>query len=109
MLGLKWVVQWKILELNVFGDSRLIINHVNDEYQTKDDKLLVYKRMVDDFKKYFTLITFEKILQQENKAIDSMVTIASLLDMEDTKARFEFLVEPMSYPSYDDPNTQIIG
>ena len=38
-----------------------------------------------------------------------MATIASLLDIEDTKARVEFLVEPMSYPSYDDPNTWIIG
>ena len=38
-----------------------------------------------------------------------MATIASLLDIEDTKARFEFLVEPVSYPSYDDPNTRIIG
>ena len=59
MLGLKWAVQWKIIELNVFGDSQLIINQVNDEYQTKDDKLLPYKHMVDDFKKYFTMITFE--------------------------------------------------
>ena len=46
---------------------------------------------------------------KKNKATDAMATIASLLDVEDTKARFEFLVEPVSYPSYDDPNTQIIG
>ena len=59
MLGLKWVVQWKIIELDVFGDSQLIINKINDEYQTKDDKLFSYKRMVDDFKKYFTMIAFE--------------------------------------------------
>ena len=62
-LGLKWAIQWKIIELNVFGDSQLIINQVNDEYQTKDDKLLPYKRIVDDFKKYFTMITFEQILR----------------------------------------------
>ena len=64
--------------------------------------------MVDDFKKYFTMITFEQIPRQENKAVDAMATIASLLDIEETKARFEFLVEPVSYPSYDDPNTRII-
>ena len=38
-----------------------------------------------------------------------MTTIAFPLHIEEKKARFEFLVEPMSYPSYDDPNTQIIG
>ena len=63
--------------------------------------------MVDDFKKKFTLITFEQIPQQENKATDVMATIASLLDMEDTKARFEFLVGLVSYPTYDDPNTRV--
>ena len=61
MLGLKWVVQWKITELNVFGDSQLIINQVNDEYQIEDDNLLPFKHMIDDFKQYFTLITFEQI------------------------------------------------
>ena len=40
--------------------------------------------MKNDFKKYFTMITFEQISRQDNKVTDAMETIASLLDMENT-------------------------
>ncbi|GLJ36903.1 hypothetical protein SUGI_0745930 [Cryptomeria japonica] len=53
VIGIKMVVEWRIIELKVYGDSQLVINQINNDYQTKDDKLLPYKRMVDDFKQYF--------------------------------------------------------
>lgn len=73
------VVECKITELKVFGDFQLVINQVNDDYQTKDDKLMSYKCMVDDFKNYFVDIAFEHIPRLNNKATDSMETISSLL------------------------------
>lgn len=48
--GIKIVVEWRIMELKVYGDFQLVINQINNDYQTKDDNLLPYKRMVDDFK-----------------------------------------------------------
>lgn len=48
--GLKMAIEWNIIELHVFGDSHLIINQVNEEYQTKDDKLIPYKKMVDSLR-----------------------------------------------------------
>lgn len=77
--SIKMVVEWKITQLQVFGDSHLVINQINDDYQTKDDKLMPYKKMVDDFKKYFVEITFEQIPRNDNKAADAMATLASLL------------------------------
>ena len=38
--GLKTTLEWRITELQVYGDSQLVINQINDDYQTKDDKLL---------------------------------------------------------------------
>ena len=58
---MKIVVEWRVDELNIFGDSQLVINQVNDVYQTKDKKLTSYYRMVDDLKKYFAHITFQKV------------------------------------------------
>ena len=52
-------VEWRVDELNKFGDSQLIINQVNNVYQKKDEKLIPYKCMVDDLKKYFAHITFQ--------------------------------------------------
>ena len=38
--GLKMAIEWRIIELHIYGDSQLIINQVNDDYLTKDDKLV---------------------------------------------------------------------
>lgn len=37
--------------------------------------------MVDDFKKYFIEIFFEHILLDNNRVVDAMAAIASLIDM----------------------------
>lgn len=59
IIGIKMDIEWKIIELQVYGDSQLVINQVNDDYQKKDDKLMQNKRMIDEFKKYFVEINFE--------------------------------------------------
>lgn len=59
LTGLRVTIKWNITYLRVFDDSQLVIKQVNAEFLTKDEKLLPYKRMVDDFKKYFTSIQFD--------------------------------------------------
>ena len=49
--GMKIAAEWRVDQLNIFGDSQLTINQVNDVYQKKDKKLIPYKYMVDDMKK----------------------------------------------------------
>lgn len=55
---IKMAIEWNITQLQVFGDSQLVINQINDAYQTKDKNLMPYKKMVDDVKKYFVKINF---------------------------------------------------
>jgi len=97
VIGLKMVTEWKIKELHVYGD-----------YQAKDEKLIPYKRMVDDFKEYFMIISFEQIPRIENKAADAMATIASFLEIPENESRYEFLVESIQQPAYDLPKTHSI-
>lgn len=42
-----------------------------------------YKWMVNDFKKYFMDITFEKIPRLDNRDVDAMTTIASVIQILD--------------------------
>lgn len=56
--SLRIVVQYKIQELHVFRVYQHVIHQENDDYQTKDEKVIPYKKMVDDFKQYFTHILF---------------------------------------------------
>ena len=79
--GIKMDIEWHVDELKIFGDSQLVINQVNNVYQTKDDKLVPYKRMVDDLCKYFVQVSLQQVPKAENKAVDAMETLASLLQM----------------------------
>lgn len=63
VIGLQIVVQWKIRDLQVYGDSQLIINQVNDDYETKDENLTPYKQLAEELKQHFANITFEQILR----------------------------------------------
>lgn len=106
--GIKMAIEWNITQLQVFGDFQLAINQINDDYQTKDEKLMPYKKMVDDIKKYFVEITFQQIPRNDNKAADAMATLASLLQTQENQQRYEFLVEDLFYPTHNCPDSQTI-
>lgn len=104
-IGLKMSIEWNVKELHVYGDSQLVINQINDEYQTKDDKLMPYKQLVEEFKGHFTEITFTQIPRNENKAVDAMATIASLLQNKENQQCYEFLVEDILTPTIQSQHT----
>ena len=55
---LKLVIQQNIKHPKVYGDSQLVIWKVNDDYETKDDKLMPYKKMTNFLKSKFVTIYF---------------------------------------------------
>lgn len=97
-------IEWNVKELHVYGDSQLIINQINDDYQTKDDKIMSYKQLVEEFKEHFREISFTQIPRNENKATDAMATIAHLLQNQENQHCYEFIVEDInpyhSIPTY---------
>lgn len=64
--------------------------------------------MLDKLKASFTTITFEQILRDQNRAADTMTTIASLLDLPHNSTCYEFLVEQLWIPTYDIPKSEMI-
>ena len=58
IIGLKLAIQWNIQHIKVYGDSQLFIQKNNDDYETKDEKLLPYKKMVDFLRSQFVTIIF---------------------------------------------------
>ena len=104
--GLKIAVEWNITELQIFGDSQLIIKQVLNDYQTKDEKLLPYKELVDQLTQHFTKLQFTQVPRLQNKAADAMATIGSLLEIPQEATQYEFLVEQLLTPAHanDDSN-----
>ena len=77
--GIKLAIKWRITKLHIFGDSQLVINQINNYYQTKDDKLIPYRKFVDALRNYFTFVLFQQIPQTKNKVVEAMATLASIL------------------------------
>ena len=88
------------MELQVYSDSQLIIKQALNEYQTKDDKLLPYKDLVDKLKEHFTQIEFIQVPRLQNKAANAMATIGSLLEIPREAMQYEFLVDQLHEPTY---------
>lgn len=99
--GLKLAIQWNIQHLQVYGDSQLVIRQVNDDYDTKDEKLMAYKQMTDFLKDKFVTISFNQLPRIHNKQADAMATIASMIDMPQNLERCEFLVEKLLLPAFE--------
>lgn len=64
--------------------------------------------MVEEYKKYFTKVTFEQILRVQNKAADAMEIVGSPLDMPNDGTRFEFQGEQLIVPAYEIPYTEYV-
>lgn len=105
---MKLALEWRIVEIHIFGDSQLIINQVNVEYQTKDDKLVPYKWLVDSLKAYFPIVTFQQVPRSKNEASNVMATQASILQMREHEPHFKFLVEELRHPTYNSLDDHII-
>lgn len=59
----------------------------------KDDKIMPYKKIVEDYKEHFSKINFEQISRIQNKAANAMATIGSPLNMLANETQFEFIIE----------------
>ncbi|MDF3675418.1 reverse transcriptase-like protein, partial [Enterobacter hormaechei] len=96
----KLIFLGSITTLHIYGDYQLVINQVNYYYQTKDEKLLPYKELVDQLTQRFTKLQFTQVPRMQNKAADAMATIGSLLEIPQLATQYEFLVEQLLTPAY---------
>ena len=86
----------------------MVIKQVTDEYHTKDEKLLPYRRIVEDLRQHFTEIVFQQIPRANNKAVDAMATIASMIAMPEYSPKCEFLVENLFTPAYEQTDSELV-
>lgn len=74
--GLEHAISLDIKELYVQGDSKIVINQVQDIYRVNCDKLKPLYKQVINLKKKFNFINFEHIYRRDNIYADSLVNQA---------------------------------
>ncbi|KAA3472139.1 hypothetical protein EPI10_022647 [Gossypium australe] len=65
--------------IELYGDSALVIYQLNGEWETRDLKLINYRRLVLELIEEFDDITFYYLSRDENQMVDFLGTLASMV------------------------------
>ncbi|KAK5844792.1 hypothetical protein PVK06_000933 [Gossypium arboreum] len=88
IMGICAAIERKIKVLEVYGDSVLVIYQLKGELETRDLKLINYRKLVLESIKKFDDTTFCYLPRDENQMADALATLASIIKVnkpEDVK------------------------
>ncbi len=74
--GLNYCIDNSINEVDVFLDSKLVIEQVKKNYKVKAHNLKEYNSQVENMIKEFKYIEFKHVYREDNKRADQLANIA---------------------------------
>ena len=99
LLGLHALKYLGAQRIRVLGDSELVINQVNDSYQTRHLQMRAYRNEVwDMFGNYFIEHTIKVVTRYENTVADSLAVAAGRFKNPSAGQR-EYHVDIINSPS----------
>ncbi|XP_043725610.1 uncharacterized protein LOC122672177 [Telopea speciosissima] len=102
VIGLEAAMALEIKKLKVYRDSSIVICQTQGKWKTKDEKLKSYQEYLEGIAKNFEEITFEYVPRVNNKFIDALVILASMVECSsDTRIR-PFLVDQRCELAYEE-------
>ena len=72
-------IEISILQLEIFRDSKLIINQILEQYDVKKEDLIPYCKYAKKLLANFEAITLEHIPRKENRQADALANLATTL------------------------------
>ncbi|KAJ9691124.1 hypothetical protein PVL29_013344 [Vitis rotundifolia] len=107
IMGLETALELGIRQMEVFGDSNLVLRQVQGEWKTRDAKLRPYHAYYELLVRRFDDLRYRHLPRAQNQFADALATLASMIDiLADTIVR-PLLIESRSVPAYccliDDP------
>ncbi|XP_070022373.1 uncharacterized protein [Nicotiana sylvestris] len=84
-MGLYLAIDMNIQELLVIGDLDLLVYQVQEEWATKNTKILPYLYNVQELMKRFTKIEFKHVPKVQNEFVDALATLSSMTQHPDKK------------------------
>ncbi|XP_070039705.1 uncharacterized protein [Nicotiana tomentosiformis] len=83
ILGLEMAVNMKQLQLQVFGDSQLVVNQLLGSYEVKKLELRPYHNYAKQLMGWVGDVTIQHVPRKENKKVDVLAALASSLTLPD--------------------------
>uniref|UniRef100_A0A2N9FWG5 Uncharacterized protein n=1 Tax=Fagus sylvatica TaxID=28930 RepID=A0A2N9FWG5_FAGSY len=100
IVGLQAALEFGAYELEVFGDSLLIVSQTNGEWQARDPKLIPYQRYISRLLPKFKYITFTYTPRAHNHFADALATLASLIKLVEGDDVRPLRIETRDIPAY---------
>uniref|UniRef100_A0A7N2N597 RNA-directed DNA polymerase n=1 Tax=Quercus lobata TaxID=97700 RepID=A0A7N2N597_QUELO len=79
IIGLQMAIEMGIAQLEIFGDSKLIINQILEQYDVKKEDLIPYCKYAKKLLANFEATTLEHIPRKENRQADALANLATAL------------------------------
>ncbi|XP_038875075.1 uncharacterized protein LOC120067603 [Benincasa hispida] len=79
IIGLQMALEIGIACIEIFGDSKLIINQILCQYEVKHDNLKPYFTYARQLMEKFESVALEHVLRMENKKADALANLATTL------------------------------
>ena len=71
-LGIQAAIDFDVKLLKVYGDSALVIRQLRGEWETRDQKLILYQTYILKLAEFFDDISFHHIPREENQMADAL-------------------------------------
>ncbi|XP_057502706.1 uncharacterized protein LOC130786422 [Actinidia eriantha] len=101
-LGLKMAVDMKQLLLEVYEDSKLIINQLLNIYEVRKPELVPYYNYATRMIGWLGGVTLEHVSRTKNRQADALAKLASSLALPDVEARISICQRWVIPPHFDD-------
>ncbi|XP_074307855.1 uncharacterized protein LOC141642808 [Silene latifolia] len=75
ILGMQLALELGVRNLQIFSDSFLIVNHVNDEFIARDSKMIAYLKVAKELKQKFKDCKLKQIPRDQNVEADALATL----------------------------------
>ena len=99
--GLNLAHSLEVDQLEVYSDSQLVVKQIDDTYEAKSERMILYLRKVRDLLKKFVLVQVKHVPKAENSRVDALAKLATASQEDLNRSTpVEYLAEP-SIDLYD--------
>ncbi|GKV01717.1 hypothetical protein SLEP1_g14258 [Rubroshorea leprosula] len=98
--GIHAALDMNVRDLEIYGDSALIICQTNGDWQTKDPKLIPYHQYLETLIKKFRFISLNHMPRAKNQFADALATLASMIQISGDDVIKPLVIEISQEPAH---------
>ena len=99
-MGIEAAIDRRIKVLDIYGDSALVINQINGEWETRNEGLIPYRDYARRLLTFFNKVELHHIPRDENQIADALATLTSMCKMRHWNDVPLIKIEHLERPAY---------